>query len=96
MKSRGIFDCLALQALKYEENNWGMNSLKVPHKTFFGDLVAGLVMALVRIPGGLAQGLLAGVNPVFGLYAMIAGTPVAAILDSLYIEEIKPSEMDKR
>lgn len=96
MKSKGIIDCLALQALKYEENNWNMNSLKVTRKTFFGDLVAGLVMALVSIPGGLGQGLLAGVNPVFGLYSMIAGTPVATILDSLYKEKIKPSEIDKR
>jgi MFS superfamily sulfate permease-like transporter len=96
VKSKGIIDCLALQALKYEENNWNMNSLKVTRKTFFGDLVAGLVMALVSIPGGLGQGLLAGVNPVFGLYSMIAGTPVATILDSLYKEKIKPSEIDKR
>lgn len=35
-------------------------------------------MAPVTIPIALANGLLAGVNPVFGLYSMIAGTTVAA------------------
>ncbi|MFC1921646.1 SulP family inorganic anion transporter [Chloroflexota bacterium] len=62
-----------------------MNGLKVPSKTLIGDLIAGLVMALVSIPGGLAQGLLAGVNPVFGLYSMIAGTSVAALFTSSVI-----------
>jgi len=65
-----------------------MNGLKVPRKTIFGDLIAGLVMALVSIPGGLANGLLAGVNPLFGLFSMIAGTSVAAVFTSSVIMNV--------
>ena len=65
-----------------------MNGLKIPRKTFIGDLVAGLVMSLVSIPGGLANGLLAGVNPLYGLYSMIAGTSVAAVFTSSVIMNV--------
>jgi SulP family sulfate permease len=65
-----------------------MNGLKVPRKTMFGDLIAGLVMALVSIPGGLANGLLAGVNPLYGLFSMIAGTSVAALFTSSVIMNV--------
>ena len=43
------------------------SGLKVPRKVLINDLVSGLVMAVISIPGALANGLLAGVNPVFGL-----------------------------
>jgi MFS superfamily sulfate permease-like transporter len=59
-----------------------MNWLKVPRKTLISDLITGLVMAVVQVPSAVANGLLAGVNPVFGLYSMIAGTTVVAILTS--------------
>jgi SulP family sulfate permease len=65
-----------------------MNGLKVPRKTFIGDLISGLVMAVVSIPGGLANGLLAGVNPIFGLYSIIAGTTVAALFTSSVIMNV--------
>jgi SulP family sulfate permease len=65
-----------------------MNGLKVPSKTLVGDMIAGLVMSLVSIPGGLAQGLLAGANPIFGLYSMIAGTSVAALFTSSVIMNV--------
>jgi len=65
-----------------------MNGLKVPRKTIVSDLIAGLVMAIVSIPGGLANGSLAGVNPVFGLYSMIAGTTVAALFTSSVIMNV--------
>jgi SulP family sulfate permease len=45
-------------------------------------------MALVNIPGALGNGLLAGVNPVYGLYSMIAGTTVAAIFTSSVIMNV--------
>jgi SulP family sulfate permease len=41
-------------------------------------MVTGLVMAVINVPQALANGVLAGVNPVFGLYSMIVGTTVAA------------------
>lgn len=37
------------------------------------DGVAGLNIAIANVPDGLASGLLAGVNPIYGLYACIAG-----------------------
>ena len=65
-----------------------MNGLKVPRKFLLGDMAAGLVMSLVSIPGGLANGLLAGVNPLYGLFSMIAGTSVAALFTSSVIMNV--------
>jgi SulP family sulfate permease len=65
-----------------------MLGLKVPRVILFNDLVSGLVMAVVNIPGGLANGLLAGVNPVYGLYSMMAGTTVAAVFTSSVIMNV--------
>ena len=64
------------------------NGLKVPRKTFINDMVSGLVMAIVTIPGALAAGLLAGVNPIYGVYSVIAGTPVAALFTSSVIMNV--------
>jgi len=62
--------------------------LKVSKQTFVRSLVAGLVMAVVSIPGGIANGLLAGVNPIYGVYSMVAGTTVAAIFTSSVIMNV--------
>lgn len=43
-------------------------------RTIGGDLRAGLVLGIESVPDGLAAGLLAGVNPLFGLNAYIVGT----------------------
>jgi len=43
------------------------------------DLAAGLTTALVTIPDGLASAVLAGLNPVHGLYALMISTPIAAL-----------------
>jgi len=45
-------------------------------------------MAGVSVPGGLANGLLAGVNPIFGQYSMIASTTVAAMFTSSVIMNV--------
>ena len=50
--------------------------LKVRRKTLFNDLIAALVMASGTVPGSLANGVLAGTNPVYGVYSTIAGTTV--------------------
>lgn len=50
------------------------------------DITAGLTTALVTIPDGLASAILAGLNPVHGLYALMVGTPIAALtLSSQYM-----------
>jgi SulP family sulfate permease len=65
-----------------------MTGLKVPRKTLINDLVSGLVMSVVTVPGALANGLLAGVNPVYGVYSVIAGTSVAAVFTSSVIMNV--------
>ena len=53
--------------------------LRYDRNTLPGDLTAGTTTALVTIPDGMASAILAGVNPVNGLYALMVGTPVAAL-----------------
>ena len=50
--------------------------LRVPVRrdTLRKDAVAGLVLGVESVPDGLAAGLLAGVNPLAGLYAYLFGT----------------------
>ena len=50
--------------------------------TLKADLSAGLTTALVAIPDGIASAILAGLNPIHGLYALMIGTPIAAMLAS--------------
>jgi SulP family sulfate permease len=76
--------------MNQKEKNQNMNTmgLRVPKEVLTKDLVAGLVMSIVTVPGALANGLLAGVNPVFGVYSMIAGTTVAALFTSAVIMNV--------
>ena len=50
--------------------------LRIPVRrdTLRKDAVAGLVLGVESVPDGLAAGLLAGVNPLAGLYAYLFGT----------------------
>ena len=43
-------------------------------ETLREDTMAGVVLGIESVPDGLAGGLLAGVNPVFGLYGYMMGT----------------------
>ena len=51
-------------------------------KTLKDDVIAGLVLGIESVPDGLAQGLLAAVNPVYGLYAYMMGTLSGAFFTS--------------
>ncbi|MFV1962497.1 MAG: SulP family inorganic anion transporter [Acidimicrobiia bacterium] len=51
-------------------------------ETLKDDAVAGLVLGVESVPDGLAGGLLAGVNPIFGLYAYMVGTFTGGIFTS--------------
>lgn len=51
-------------------------------ETLKEDGVAGLVLGIESIPDGLAGGLLATVNPLYGLYAYMVGTFTGALLTS--------------
>ncbi len=50
--------------------------------TLKDDTVAGLVLGVESVPDGLAGGLLAGVNPVYGLYAYMVGTFTGGLFTS--------------
>jgi SulP family sulfate permease len=50
--------------------------------TLRADAVAGLVLGVQSVPDGLATGLLAGVNPLAGLYAYMVGTFTGALITS--------------
>ena len=62
--------------------------LRVPRKLLVNDLVSGLIMAIVTIPGAIANGVLAGVNPVYGLYTIMTATPIAALFTSSVIMNV--------
>ena len=51
-------------------------------ETLKNDAIAGVVLGVESVPDGLAGGLLAGVNPVFGLYAYMVGTASGALFTS--------------
>ncbi len=59
-----------------------MQRFRISRQDLRSDLLTGLVMALISIPGSLGNGLLAGVNPVYGIYSTIVGTTVAALFTS--------------
>jgi SulP family sulfate permease len=46
------------------------------------DAVAGFTLGVESIPDAMASGVLAGVNPIYGLYAVMLATPVGALLAS--------------
>ena len=51
-------------------------------ETLKNDAVAGVVLGVESVPDGLAGGLLAGVNPVYGLYGYMVGTVTGAMFTS--------------
>jgi SulP family sulfate permease len=56
---------------------------KLPRRaTLLQDALAGLNSAITSVPDGLASGILAGVNPIFGLYAAMAGPIAGGIFSS--------------
>jgi len=54
----------------------------IRRETLREDAVAGLVLGVQSVPDGLATGLLAGVNPLSGLYAYLVGTITGACVTS--------------
>lgn len=56
--------------------------MKPRRRALAEDLTAGTVLGLVSVPDGLAAGLLAGLNPLAGLYAYLVGTVAGALTTS--------------
>ena len=46
------------------------------------DIIAGITTGVANIPDAMASSILAGANPVQGLYAVMIGTPLAALFGS--------------
>src|SRR5690348_7553010 len=46
------------------------------------DAIAGLSLAVANVPDGMANGVLVGVNPLFGLHATMVGPVVGGIVSS--------------
>ena len=59
-----------------------MENSKKNKSTISADMVAGLTASIPSIPDAMASGVLAGLNPVVGLYGMMIGTPIAALFTS--------------
>ncbi|UCC52875.1 MAG: SulP family inorganic anion transporter, partial [Anaerolineaceae bacterium] len=71
-----------------------ISTLKINRHTVGKDILAGLTAAIAAIPDGMASATLAGVNPVYGLYNLMVGTPVAALFtSSVYMAVINASAM---
>jgi len=71
-----------------------MSRLQITPQTISKDILAGLTAAIAGIPDGMASATLAGVNPIYGLYNLMVGTPIAAIFtSSVYMAVINASAM---
>ena len=51
----------------------------INRRTLKNDITAGVVLGVESVPDGMAAGLLALVNPVYGLYSGMIGTIVASL-----------------
>lgn len=50
-----------------------------PPKIGKQDALAAVTTGIANIPDGMASAVLAGVNPIYGIYTLIIGTPIAAL-----------------
>jgi len=53
-----------------------------PRSNLVPDLIAGLTTGVANIPDAMASAILAGINPLQGLYAIMIGTPLGALFGS--------------
>ena len=65
-----------------------MNELLPQRKYFSRDLLAGLVNGISNIPDAMATAILAGVNPIYGLYAVTVGTSAGSFFTSSHLMAI--------
>ena len=61
---------------------------------FLGDLIAGVTVAIVLIPQGIAYALIAGLPPIYGVYCALVPQVIYAIFGSSRQVAIGPVAMD--
>ena len=61
---------------------------------FLGDLIAGVTVAIVLIPQGIAYALIAGLPPIYGLYCALVPQVIYAIFGSSRQVAVGPVAMD--
>ena len=75
--SRGVVECnLGSRVGVMTRRNWARFA------DMRQDLVAGFVLGIESVPDGLASGLLAGVNPLAGVYGYMVGTVAGGLTTS--------------
>ena len=52
------------------------------HKSAKQDGIAGLISGIANLPGEMASGVLAGVNPILAINTLIVGMPIAGMISS--------------
>ena len=63
-------------------------------KSIQNDFVAGLTVGIMLVPQGMAYALLAGLPPVFGLYAALVPQVIYAIMGTSRQLSVGPVAMD--
>ena len=58
------------------------SSLRLRRENIGADLAAGATFAVVNVPQGMANAVLATVNPVAGLYALMLAIPAGPLFTS--------------
>lgn len=58
------------------------------------DVIAGMTASIPSVPDAMASGVLAGISPIYGLYGLMIGTPVAALFTgSAFMSVVTTSAM---
>jgi SulP family sulfate permease len=71
-----------------------MENTKKRQSAITSDLVAGLTASIPSVPDAMASGVLAGISPIYGLYGLMVGTPVAALFTgSAFMSVVTTSAM---
>ena len=66
-----------MEMIKSLINNW-----RIDRKNLSSDFLSALTLGISSIPDSMASALLAGINPLTGLYTMIIATPIGALFTS--------------
>lgn len=71
-------------------SHWWLPTLRGARKTLATDLVTGLTLAAIAVPGSMAAAQLVGVPPVLGLVGLVVGVIVFALVGGHRILSIGP------